>query len=309
NSEIHNYKPGGNGTAVGVGGSNIVIFRNQIHDNGNVSSTSENDVHGIGGDANNVWVLENHTYRNSGDSVQFGHNDRNVYKSIYIGKNEMHHDRENAVDIKEVSDVVVSQNKIYGYRATSSSEGAAVVVHYCPINSFIIFNEIFDSQVGISSTSLNSNCTSSVTVGFIGNVIYGIFGNAIQSWGSGKKTLVVGNTLFNVNSSGMDFTNLGAGSKIENNLLWRISGSPLTFSGAQPNFAGNLLDTIDPRFMNENDSDFRLQPTSPAIDAGVLSTVYSEYELIFGVDVFFDYLGIDRARGRISDIGAYEFQN
>ena len=34
---------------------------------------------------------------------------------IYIGRNEMHDDRENAVDVKQSRDVIVSENTIHGY--------------------------------------------------------------------------------------------------------------------------------------------------------------------------------------------------
>ena len=45
-----------------------------------------------------------------------------------IGGNLSHEDRENAVGLKTIRDVVVSQNTMYGYRSPQTSSGDAVVV-------------------------------------------------------------------------------------------------------------------------------------------------------------------------------------
>lgn len=293
------------GTATWVNGANdAVIYRNRIHDNG-VMSSAENDRHGIGGGGNRIWILDNEIYRNSGDAVQFGHEARNQFGSIYIGRNVIHDDRENAIDIKEVSNVVISQNTMYGYRSSSSSEGAAVVVHDCPINAHVIFNTIRDSQIGISSASLASECPRPVNVRFIGNVIEDITGNAIQGWGSGKITQVVGNTIVAVGGVGIGLDNVAAGSGIENNLLWRI-GSQAIETGGSATVATNLADTVDPQFRDEAAGDYRLMVDSPAIDAGRASAAYAAHLAIHGVAIDVDHSGAPRPQGSQWDIGAHE---
>jgi hypothetical protein len=303
NSDVHNSS---SGTAVCVndGSTDVVIHQNRIHDNGNWTSTTENDRHGVGcgGNSHRIWILENELFHNSGDSVQFGHNAQNTLSHIYVGRNVMHHDRENAVDIKEASNVIVSQNTMYGYRPTSSSEGAAVVVHYCPINFHLLFNRIYDSEVAVSSSSLLSRCPTPVTIRIIGNVIHDSGG--IQGWGSGKITAVVNNTLYN--SGGMSFSNMAAGSVIENNILWDASGTATIDASGTVMVRNNLADTADPLFVNPGAGDFHLRSTSPAIDAGVASSVYPAFQDLFGLAIELDRDGVARPQGRTWDLGAYE---
>jgi hypothetical protein len=55
--------------------------------------------------------------------------------------------------------------------------------------------------------------------------------------------------------------------------------------------------TTDPAFVNAGAQDFRLQATSPAIDAGTRVN-----------EVTVDYTGVPRPQGAGHDIGAYEYQ-
>ncbi|HVQ76388.1 MAG TPA: right-handed parallel beta-helix repeat-containing protein [Candidatus Binatia bacterium] len=304
-SEVRNANKG---TMVQISGTDVVVYGNRIHGNGDADSSSEADRHGVGGGGNRIWIVDNEIYRNGGDSVQFGHNGGNRFGTIYIGRNVMHHDRENAVDIKEVSNVVISQNTMYGYRATSSSEGAAVVLHYCPVNAQVIFNTIYDSSVGISASSLNSSCNSyrPVKIGVIGNVIWNV-GTGIQGWGSGKVAAIVGNTIYGTGGAGINVANLGTGSVVENNILWSIQGRPTAFSGGTPALRNNLLDTANPQFVNPDAGDFHLRSTSPAIGAGVASAAYATYQSLYGVPISVDRDGVPRPSGGTWDIGAYEF--
>jgi len=102
--------------------SHAVLYDNVIHDNGDWQSDTENDFHGTTVTANvrNAWIVDNHYYHNAGDAVQVIAGSSFSTDHIYIGRNLMHHDRENAVDIKQCYDVVVSQNTMYGYARSSS---------------------------------------------------------------------------------------------------------------------------------------------------------------------------------------------
>jgi hypothetical protein len=308
-SEITNNAGAVSKTTVSTGGtsSDIVVFRNKIHDNGQWQSSAENDFHGVSasGSVRRMWILENEMYHHGGDSVQIGHGGGNSVSGVYIGRNVMHHDRENAVDLKEVSDVVVSENTMYGYRSTGSSEGAAVVIHYCPINASIVNNLIYDSQVGISSTSLNSACAGqSVTNRIVGNVIHTILGNAIQGWGSGKVTQIANNTLHNVQGVGIDIDNAGSGSFAENNILSSVRGGQIVANGVT---SRNNLTSGDPLFLNAAGGDFRLQAGSQAVNKGVSSTAFAGFQSVFGVSITVDRAGQSRPSGGAFDIGAYEY--
>lgn len=131
NSEISGANTG---TMVYFTGSDIVIFGNEIHDNRNPSNPSQ-DRHGVGagGGAQRFWILDNHIYGNSGDSIQFCHEcigRGNGPMDFYISGNRMHDDRENAIDLKEFRGVgVITANIMSGYQASSTSNGDALRVN------------------------------------------------------------------------------------------------------------------------------------------------------------------------------------
>jgi hypothetical protein len=288
-----------------AGSSDIVVFRNKIHDNGQWQSSVENDFHGVSasGPMQRMWILENEMYHHGGDSVQVGHNGGNQVVGLYIGRNIIHHDRENAVDLKEVSNAVVSENTMYGYRATSSSEGAAVVIHYCPINAAVVNNLIYDSQVGVSSTSLTTACDGKQVINrIVGNVIQGSLGNAIQGWGTGKVTQIANNTIYQAGSAGIDLTNPASGSFIENNIVNGTRGIVISGSLTQR----NNLTTQNPLFVSAGTGDFHLASGSPAIDAGIVSSAFSGFQTVYGVSIAVDRDGRARPAGNAWDIGAYE---
>jgi len=309
NSEVRNNRGSESKITISaVNSSDVVIFRNKVHDNGQWQSSSENDFHGISssGSTQRVWILENELYHHGGDSVQIGHDGGNSVSNVYIGRNVMHHDRENAVDLKEVSNVVVSENTMYGYRSTGSSEGAAVVIHYCPINASIVNNLIYDSQVGISTSSLNSSCNGkSVTNRIVGNVIRNILGHGIQGWGTGKVTQIVNNTFYSIGGAGIDLSNANSGSVVENNIFSNVSGNDIVTSGTVTR-RNNIADGTNPQFVNASAGDFRLTSNSPAVNAGIQSTVYSGFQSVFGVSIAVDRAGQARPAGGAWDIGAYE---
>lgn len=311
NSEVKNNRGTHSKTTVSTssGSSDLVVFRNVIHDNGEWQSSAENDFHGVSGSGplQRYWILENEMYHHGGDSVQVGHGQGNSITGVYVGRNRLHHDRENAVDLKEVSNSVVSENTMYGYRDTSSSEGAAVVIHYCPVQATVVNNLIYDSQVGISTSSLNSSCDgTSITNRFVGNVIHSTLGPGLQGWGTGKVTQIVNNTFYAIGGAAIDLTNAASGSVIENNIFSNVSGSDISASGTVTE-RNNLRDGTSPLFVNPAGGDFRLQSSSPAIGAGVASTTYSGFQSVYGSSIAVDRAGSVRPAGGSWDVGAYEF--
>lgn len=141
----------------------VVIYNNHIHHNIRLNNA---DLHGTsaGAGSERVWILNNHIHHNSGDAFQACHfcsvdQGSTPPRFIYIGGNVMHEDRENGVDLKTIRDVIVSQNRIYGYRSSATSGGDAVVVGsngvsptldgIGPDNAWFLFNEIYDSGNGV----------------------------------------------------------------------------------------------------------------------------------------------------------------
>lgn len=154
----------GSNSAIAVSGlagpgrySDIVISNNRIHGFGDRNARQENDFHGIGvgGNVDRIWILGNEIFDMGGDAVQIGAasvpNDRRA-TAVYIANNSFYDNRENAVDIKNSQDVIVSHNVMYGFRTSSSSDGAAIVIHNNPDRVWIVGNTISRSNHGVVNT-------------------------------------------------------------------------------------------------------------------------------------------------------------
>jgi hypothetical protein len=200
-SEAHNLDPGHNSTVVSIEGSDhVVLYDDHIHDNGDFDVVGEQDVHGVGAtESHRIWIVDSHLHRNRGDSIQFGHQAGNTLGAFYIGRNDIHDDGENCVDIKEASDVVISENRLH----SPAVDMPAVVLHDCPVNAAAIYNEVYDAAVGVNSASLEDACAPfvPVTVFALRNTFHDISDASVQAWGSGKRYFVAGNVFDGLGTS------------------------------------------------------------------------------------------------------------
>lgn len=166
-------------TAGSIGASFIVIYNNEIHDNGDYL-TGADDVHAIhisGSQfATDVWILNNTAYHNEGDSLQIGSATATEPWPIriYVGGNTFHTDRENAVDLKQARDVIISQNTFYEYVQSATSSGECVVVHNTPERVWVMYNTISDCRSGIIGTGQTDFY-------IIGNVVYDVEHGALDT--------------------------------------------------------------------------------------------------------------------------------
>jgi hypothetical protein len=187
-SEVHDFDPGHHSTTVLIfDASDVVLYDDHIHDNGDFNFTGEQDVHGVGAEAvQRLWLVDSHLHHNRGDSIQLGHQEANATHDVYIGRNRMHDDGENRVDIKETSNVVISENTF-----TNPNPGFPhVVLHDCPENAAVLYNN-FTGDTGIQSASLEAACNSRTPIKLmmIGNQL-----DRIDGWGTGKNYYICGNT-------------------------------------------------------------------------------------------------------------------
>lgn len=96
-----------------------------------------------------------------------GNNSDFLGSHVYVGRNHFYNNGENAIDIKEMTDVVVSENVFNNFRATASSTGEAAAIHFGPRRIWFINNTIYDSEIALISTG-------SEEVYFIGNVVFDV---------------------------------------------------------------------------------------------------------------------------------------
>ncbi len=151
NSEIHHGTLGAGVTTFG-GAQGATIENNHIHH----FSRGETDSHGISVQttSKNITVKNNDIHDNSGDSVQClgpeGFNSNAPADGLVIEGNHFYSNRENAVDIKTCHNVVIRNNRMHGFRPSSSAKGDVVVIHYSAKNVLVENNDIFDGSKGIS---------------------------------------------------------------------------------------------------------------------------------------------------------------
>lgn len=170
----------GNGAVIAADYSNYLVrAHNSIHDAGNYLDTSQNDMHGFatGWYETYTWDLYNTCYHVGGDCSGNSHDANHNTHHLYIGGNTFYEPRENPIDLKEVNDVVISENHLYNVTESpgGSSVGApgeAIVLHYGPTtddgpyNVWVINNHIHDAVYGIVTSDVGTGIYA------IGNVIY-----------------------------------------------------------------------------------------------------------------------------------------
>jgi beta propeller repeat protein len=211
NNEMHG-RTSPTGSVIGLGdyrhvnpvNNHTVIYNNHIYDNG--MPRDKYDHHGIAvmDYCTNVWIVDNHMHDNDGDSIQVNaaagqaavNGEHAQY--VYIGRNVMHHDTENAIDLKDSEHVIISQNTMYGYRNLFDSDGTALL----PGNeggrlTWVLFNDIYDSQNGIRIDDEVLSNTSYI----IGNKIHDMLGHGIITYRN--MTLhMINNVFYNIPNSG-----------------------------------------------------------------------------------------------------------
>lgn len=231
----------GNATGGGVGvlswdtntASNVVIYNNYIHDNGDVNANYDQDRHGIAVSArvSNLWIVDNEICRNSGDGIQINagnRTDQPTTHHIYVGGNISYSNKQSGMWTKQAVDVIFSQNTIYNHRPSNSSLGQGTGFQYAPDYVWFLFNHIYDCEFGIIAAS-DSGMGSGKEMFVIGNLIHNIHPtrawdpnnswspSAIGLWG-GVNRRIVNNTIWDY--SGGIYTSAGNGYiNIENNII------------------------------------------------------------------------------------------
>ena len=189
------------------GAQDVVLYDNEVHHN----LRAPGDGHGAhaGPNSKRTWIVDNRMHHLSGDGVQFCHKcSANPPDLTYVGRNVFYSNRENGVDIKYATNVVISQNVIYDHIAApddtpwcfddksfcgtwrSGSDGSSIVLGADggPSNIWVLYNEIYDSNIGIRNEETSGTW-------LIGNKIYNIATSAIALEKKGIPLYIIGNTI------------------------------------------------------------------------------------------------------------------
>ena len=157
---VHLYNGDGYGVRIGNDTSNVLIEDCEIDH----FDAGEEDAHGVGiMTASDVTIRRCDIHHNSGDAVQSNTPDYPGYgrfaSNILVESNQLHHNRENALDIKSTHGLLAHNNRAWGFRAVSSSDGMAIQVQYDARDIKIQNNEVWDAVEGIEVSRGSKNGT------------------------------------------------------------------------------------------------------------------------------------------------------
>jgi len=236
NNEFHHSGTGSGGIVHVIGAEDIVVYDNYIHHNGYVEQGAGSDVHGIAiASGTRIWVLDNHIAAQDGDALQVGSG-----QYIYIAGNKMHGDRENAIDLKQCEDVIISQNDIYDYglyqriygndpnlRTPHSCDGTALLP--CNENAkrtWVLFNRIHDAERAIRVE--DEETVSDVYI--IGNLVHDITKQFVNTYRK-QNAYCLFNTIYNCGTgflASSDSEATGSQYALYNNIFCTVPGTQST---------------------------------------------------------------------------------
>ena len=337
----------GNGSMISTGSStHAVIAWNTVEDGGAYQSSAENDMHclGVGSNQNNTWYLWNDVARCAGDGLGNGHDANHTTDRLFVGGNNFSAARENCVDLKEVHDVILSENTCTNINASSTSRGEGFVLHYGPTsgqgpyNDWTINNTCRDvvkcvafSGVGAGGHYVIGNLIercSDVAIEFKASsspsADFYIFHNTIVQCRSGlvvgsrfKSMTIGGNMISGISAQDLrvDTAALAAALVITRELYvspvaigWGKTSTSYTSVSSWIKATGKGAGSIqaDPMFANPSSGDYTLRASSPAVRAGVdMSGVATAFAKAFATSLLRDRAGTARPAGTW-DIGAHQ---
>jgi hypothetical protein len=197
----------------------VVLWDNNIHDNGDMSATYDQDVHGIAVSDHvaYLWVVDNKLSGNSGDGIQInaGPTYQATTHHVYVGRNEAFGNRQSGFWTKQAVDVIFSQNLCHDHwpNAASGTPGSCLGSQYAAENVWFIANHIHHTEIGIFIASDDTGQGFGTHIYAIGNVIHNIHTSAPTSYNpytgwaggamlmaGGLNRIVVGNTIWDVDA-------------------------------------------------------------------------------------------------------------
>ncbi len=171
----------------------VVIYNNTQTNCGNWQSYDETDNDGgISAMAKYAWVVDNTVEHCGVDGIFGGHGANRTLDHYYIGRNTVYQCRENCIDIKEINNVIISENVCHGQRPHGHlddlSVGEGIVIHTStnplkgPNEVWVLFNTVYDSGYGVYINGTGG------TAYIIGNLFYDMHTRAYNTGCTGSGT-------------------------------------------------------------------------------------------------------------------------
>jgi Bacterial Ig domain len=199
---------------------NVVIYDVEVR---NFSQWNDfagsNDYAGcvIAANTRNTWVLDCHFHHVRGDGIGICRanalSNQTPAVQVYVGRNYLHHFKENCVDNKHGVTTVISQNICHTVRKSDSSQGQAIQIMGldetldwpASDNVWVILNTVYDAEIGIYHENISllpagKHSRSNIVGNLVFDIRY-IRGNPnLTGWGIEKgqeaQSRIIGNTIW-----------------------------------------------------------------------------------------------------------------
>jgi hypothetical protein len=330
NTTMANSYGTSNGSAFGMGGSQVIFYKNVVSASGDWTYTGQDiDRHGIKVGGSDIWIVDSQFFHIQGDGVQIGdqNNAASAINRIYVGRNIAYENLQFGFWVKNATDVIFSENTAYNLtRTTASGPGGGLGGQYDPQYVWFINNTIHDSNGGIHIAGSGNGGGGPWYA--IGNLAYNIattghscgaydYG-AISFRNSGAFTAIF-NTVYNVDFFG-GYPPSGGSATVRGNVFATLQSSCAGFPEAQMTHDYNLYSSSaydpsaeahrvvgDPQFVTPG-SDFSLKAESPAVGraSAVEEPAFAAFQARYGIDIRKDMKGTVRPQQGQWDLGALE---
>lgn len=241
-----------NGAAIAPGGTYCVVYNNYCHHNGDHTTASQDDVASVQvhDEMHYIWILDNDLGFSAGDSlgVNSGINPSDIASFIYVGRNRMHDNKENAIDIKTCQDLIFSENECYNFPHGAGGGGEPAIVNdenqpdLGDSRIWLILNRCYNS--GVSGIRVQS------WANVYGNLIYNISsnastvpvdGNGFAAWGNFNEWFEC-NTIYGADRAVNIFGgNTSTRHELRNNIYYNLRNVPHTFSVANVALTNSVM--------------------------------------------------------------------
>lgn len=327
----------------------FVVFTNYFRNYGQWNSGVQNDACAVifRDYSTNCWALYNYCTQMGGDFIRVGSNQDNDLDNCftgyhYVGRNTIHQNGENAVDVKKAWKVVISENEMFDFNLyAGDGGGSALAIHYNPNYTWYINNRISDCPYA-AGTGSRMQATNEMWM--IGNVMYNLTDSAVYWRGSTYTINMLNNTISDAaNGIRISTTASGPQMRMTNNIWYNSSTFNITFpnsvarGNAQIGYdnyinsgGGAMIDwgttytsvaswiaaaatgdnclQVAPGFAYYTTQDFRLSAGSAMIGAGVAVDFATRFQDTFGFALNYkDRAGNSRPLDGTWDLGAYEY--
>lgn len=331
---------------------NLVVLKNYFSSYGDYQLGAENDACStiFREYATNCFFLDNFSTLNGGDTIRVGANEDNELDNafnarLFVSRNTMTRNGENAIDVKKAHLVVISENVLYDFHQYVGASGGETIitVHYNPNYTWILNNRISDGLFAFQTGSRMQNTNQLWIVGnvmhtFTDSAIYfrGVFTNYIynnviadapigyrtSTSGTGVSWNLRNNVVLDTTTSALQMQNSSSRNKstVQYDAYVGVDGTPdIQWSSTYSSVAAwdtaiasvsSVLSPSDPGFVDSSSNDYRLTENSVLRAAGVDVKTSMEAAFLsqFGYALNYTSLsGVNPAADGSFDVGAYEY--